>query len=237
MNFEYLGASVFFVSFRAARKRHFVRAARGRLRAAAGVLALAIALTFADDASAHRRDEYLQAARVAILPDRVDVELDLTPGIALADGIIAAVDRDHSGSLSADEQDVYVRQVLSAVALRLDDTPIGLEVVSATFPQLDAFRGGEGTIMLRVRARLTHLADGAHHLWLHNTHDRPVSVYLANALVPESERIAIGAQRRDQAQSELTIDFAVRPASMRLPATWLLGGLGGVGLAFLLRRS
>jgi len=91
--------------------------------------------------------------------------------------------------------------------------------------------------MLRVRARLTHLADGAHHLWLHNTHDRPVSVYLANALVPESERIAIGAQRRDQAQSELTIDFAVRPASMRLPATWLLGGLGGVGLAFLLRRS
>jgi hypothetical protein len=201
------------------------------------VLALAIALTFAADASAHRRDEYLQAARVAILPDRVDVEIDLTPGITLADGIIAAIDRDHNGSLWADEREVYVRRVLNAVALRLDETPIGLEALSATFPPLDAFRRGEGTITLRTRARLTHLSDGSHRLRFQNTYDHPVSVYLANALVPQSERIAIRAQQRDRAQTELTIDFAVRPASMRLPATWLLGGLGGVGLALLLRRS
>ena len=214
-----------------------MRAGRGRLRGAAGALALAIALTSADDASAHRRDEYLQAARVAILPDRVDVELDLTPGIALADGIIAGIDQDRSGSLSVDEQDLYVRRVLGAVALTLDGRPIGLETITSTFPPLDALRSGDGTIQLRARAQLTHLADGSHHLRFHNTHDRPVSVYLANALVPESERIAIGAQRRDHAQTELTIDFAVRPASLRLPAAWLLSGLGGVGLALLLRRS
>ena len=45
---------------------------------------LALALTIAGGAgvSAHRRDEYLQAARLAIDPGRVQLELDLTPGIA-----------------------------------------------------------------------------------------------------------------------------------------------------------
>jgi hypothetical protein len=39
----------------------------------------------ASTASAHRRDEYLQAARIAVGPDRVRIELDLTPGMAVAD--------------------------------------------------------------------------------------------------------------------------------------------------------
>jgi hypothetical protein len=55
--------------------------------------------------------------------------------------------------------------------------------------------------------------------------------------VPESERIAIGAQRRDHTQSELTIDFAARPAPAPFPITWLVGGLGSLGLALLLQRS
>ena len=38
--------------------------------------------------SAHRRDEYLQAARLALDPGRVQIELDLTPGIAVADAIL-----------------------------------------------------------------------------------------------------------------------------------------------------
>ena len=53
------------------------------------------------EVSAHRRDEYLQAARLAIDPGRVQLELDLTPGIALADAIIADIDRNRDGSLSA----------------------------------------------------------------------------------------------------------------------------------------
>ena len=35
--------------------------------------------------SAHRRDEYLQAACLAIDPDRVELALDLTAGIAVAE--------------------------------------------------------------------------------------------------------------------------------------------------------
>jgi len=35
-------------------------------------------------------------------------------------------------------------------------------------------------------------------------------VYLANALVPESDRVAIAAQQRDFNQPELIVDFTLR---------------------------
>ena len=38
--------------------------------------------------AAHRLDEYLQAARIAVDVDRVGVELDLTPGVAIAPSVM-----------------------------------------------------------------------------------------------------------------------------------------------------
>src|SRR5262245_65012781 len=66
-----------------------------------GTLTVACALVFALGSvlSAHRRDELLQAARIAVGPERVDLELDLTPGIDVADGVIADIDRDGNGAL------------------------------------------------------------------------------------------------------------------------------------------
>ena len=83
--------------------------------------------------SAHRRDEYLQAARLAIDPDRVQLELDLTPGIALAEAIIADIDRNRDGSLSQDEQRAYGSLVLSALTLEVDGTPVRRSSAPAVF--------------------------------------------------------------------------------------------------------
>ncbi|HVD92322.1 MAG TPA: hypothetical protein VNC21_08575, partial [Vicinamibacterales bacterium] len=66
-----------------------------------------MAIVASADVWAHRRDEYLQAARLAIDPARVEIELDLTPGIALADTIIADIDRNRDGLFSPDEQQAY----------------------------------------------------------------------------------------------------------------------------------
>jgi hypothetical protein len=206
-------------------------------RIGTSVVALALALVMGIDVSAHRRDEYLHAARIAVAPERVDVELDLTPGIALADGIIAEIDRNRDGVLSADEEQAYAGGVLSDVALEVDGRPLRLEPITSTFPELGPFQRGEGTIQLRVRALLPDVSDGAHLLLFRNAHDRDVSVYLANALVPESERVAITAQRRHADQSELTIDFVRRPVSATSPPLWLLWSVAGAaGLAGLLMR-
>jgi len=197
-------------------------------RNGAPALACALVLALGTVLSAHRRDEYLQAVRIAVSPNHVDVELDLTPGIDVAEGIIADVDRDANGTLSDEEKQAYVDRVRSVLALEVDGRPLRVEAVASTFPELEAFRRGDGTMRFRSHAMLPGLSDGAHQLWFRNGGNRDVSVYLANALVPESDRIAITGQRRDRAQSEITIDFVTRPASPASLPMWLLTTIAGV---------
>jgi hypothetical protein len=205
-------------------------------RSTALALALTTAVILSTAGSAHRRDEYLQAARLAVEPGRVDLELDLTPGIAVAEAIIADIDRDRDGLLSADEQRAYLGRVREAVVLELDGRPLHLEPIGATFPAVGDFRRGEGTIRVQS-AVVLHQANGDHHLSFRNMNPRDVSVYLANALVPMSDRIAITAQRRDATQRDLTIDYVLRPGPDTSAPTWLLCGLtGAIVLAALLMR-
>jgi hypothetical protein len=134
----------------------------GRSTALAIVLTTAVAASIA--VSAHRRDEYLQAARLAVEPDRVELELDLTPGIAVADATIADLDCDRDGVLSAGEKRAYVGRVLDAVVLELDGRPIHVPSIESTFPGLNDFRRGEGTIQLHAVVTLPQQRDGDHHL-------------------------------------------------------------------------
>ena len=205
--------------------------ARGALALAAMVVLAATPL------SAHRLDEYLQAARIDVAPGRVQIQLDLTPGTAVASRIVQTIDDDRDGALSPSEQRDYVDAVLDALALTIDGRALYLTSGTSTFPAVDALERGEGTIRLEIDALLPSLANGPHHLVFRNTHDPGMSVYLANALVPESPRIAIGAQRRDQAQRELTIDFALNASPVPAPA-WAIGLLCavGVGCLFLMWR-
>src|SRR5262245_28767227 len=103
--------------------------------------------------SAHRRDEYLQAARLTIDPDRVEIALDLTPGIAVADVVRAEIDRDADGAISRAEGNEYVRRVVSGIALDVDGRPLRLGVVDNAFPDFDAMRQGEGTIRINASAQ------------------------------------------------------------------------------------
>jgi hypothetical protein len=208
-------------------------------RSIALVLALAATVIASTGLSAHRRDQYLQAARLAVEPGRVEVVLDLTPGIAVADAIIADIDRDGDGLVSAHEQVAYVGQVLSAVELQIDGRTLHWELVGFAFPDVDAFRQGVGTIRLQSAVVLPRLSEGDHRLLFRNTYRRDVSAYLANALVPESDRIRITAQRRDAEQRDLTIDYVVRANVVWPLPLWLLGTVAGAAIvtAFLIQAS
>jgi hypothetical protein len=138
------------------------------------------------------------------------VELDLTPGVAVADRVVQRIDTDGDGALSIEEQQTYARQVLSSVALRIDGTPLQLTLVASHFPDVDAVGRGEGTIRLDVDIVVPLLTNGRHQLFFRNGSDPDWSAYLANALMPETDRISIARQVRDASQRELTIDFDVR---------------------------
>jgi hypothetical protein len=83
----------------------------------AALVAAAVAGT-----SAHRRDEYLQAARIAVEPGRVRVDLDLTAGIAVAGAVIASIDGDGSGAIEPAEAYAYATAVGQALRLEIDGT-------------------------------------------------------------------------------------------------------------------
>ena len=186
------------------------------------------------DASAHRTGDYLQAARIGLEPDRVLITLDLTPGIDVAESFIAALDHDGDGALSTDEQRGYAGQVVSALKIAIDERPLQPRVVSWSFPEPSAFRRGEGTIRLTIQAMLPRGSAGSHRLLYRNAHLAGHSAYLANALVPESSRVTVTAQRRDSDQSELTIEYAVRADSTAAVA-WVLGSLAAGFLMVRLR--
>ena len=200
-----------------------VRHSRSR---AVGALTLQLVLMSGSWTSAHRRDEYLQAARLAIDPDRVDLALDLTPGIAVADVVLSEIDVDRNGLISAAEARAYSDRVLSAIALDVDGIPLRVELVDSTFPAFDSVRKGEGTTRIQAAASMPRLADGLHHLRYRNTYRSDIGVYLANALVPASDRVIVAAQRRDLYQRDLVIDYQLS----RQPASTARRGLS-VGVA------
>jgi hypothetical protein len=204
------------------------------------LLALILAALAIANLSAHRRDEYLQAARLAIAPTRVELQLDLTPGIAVADTIIEDIDRNRDGTLSPDEQHAYIDRVLSAIELAVDGHPVHLRPGPFTFSDLEAFRHGEGTIALQANATLPPLSEGAHQLTYRNTHRADISMYLANALVPDSKRVTVTAQLRDPDQRDLTIDYQLGDASnTSFARAWLLTCIAAAALwaGFLVRAS
>ena len=193
------------------------------------LVALALVVCAEGWPSAHRRDEYLQAARVAIDPDRIEIELDLTPGIAVAEQVLAEIDRDANRSISDGEAQAYRTQVLSTMAVDVDGKPLSLEIIDGTFPALAAVLNGEGTMRMRTAAALPRLSAGTHRLRYRNSHRPDIGVYLVNALVPGSARVVVASQQRDVNQRDVTIEYTLGPD----PETRVRGGLsaGAAGAA------
>jgi hypothetical protein len=209
-----------------------VRSSRAS-RAAAFLIVAAMTVAFNTGVSGHRRDEYLQAAQIAIEPDRIHVELDLTPGIAIADAVIPGIDVDQDGVVSIGEQQMYTRRVLGAIQLRIDSEPLQMRLVAAHFPDLEAVRTGAGTIAVASEVVVPPLTAGRHRLFFRNTNDPDSSVYLANALVSASDRVSISRQTRDELQRELVIDFSVAGAQALSPRESVFVSLASVAILLL----
>lgn len=213
-------------------------APRFRLRALHAAVAVTMAMTGSATASAHRVDEYLQAARIGIGPDAVDVYLDVTPGIALAERVVRMIDGDGNGAISAGETLAYAGSVVGNLELALDGEPLALDLVSSEFPVPAEFFAGTGTMRVRAVADVPRLSSGAHTLFFGHMRGGADSAYLANALVPESARIAISRQRRTEDQSELTIDFTLQPTPWEASLGPLAISLAATGLTlFFIRKK
>jgi len=190
-------------------------------------LAAGLAAIAAVPLSAHRLDEYLQAARIAIDPGRVGIELDLTPGMAVAPAIVAGIDRDRNGSVDAGEGQAYAERVVSDIQLELDGRPLPVQLIGRSFPPVSAMLGGEGSIRLQLTATVPPLGAGAHRVRYRNAHRSDVGAYLANALVPVSTRVVVLSQTRDRDQRELVIEYDLRDDAENRLSRWGSAALVG----------
>ena len=163
---------------------------------------------FGATVSAHRIDEYLQAARLAIAPDRIMLEMDLTPGVDVAPLIFGMINTNHDGTISETEARAYAGQLLKEILLDLDGHPQRLSLVRAQFPSFREMSEGVGTIRIEAVAVCAN-GPGQHVLFYQNNHRNDLSVYLVNALFPASRNIEITGQRRDPLQRGIQLQFTV----------------------------
>jgi hypothetical protein len=201
------------------------------------VLLATTVVAFGARVSAHRLDEFLQAARIAVERDRVQLEMTLTPGMAVADDVIREIDADRNGVLSQEEGQLYASRVLSALTLRVDDAlPLHLQLAGSSVPAVTVLRAGDGAIIIRSEAVVPYLPVGPHRLFFHNMNAAGNSVYLANALVPEDDDVGVTGQQHAGDQSQLTIEFVVRETSAFRGHWGWIGLAGAFALAVSLTR-
>jgi len=194
------------------------------------VLAAGVAL------EAHALDEYLQATRVDIAAKGVALFVDLTPGVAVAGALIGRLDSDGDGAFSPTEAETYGRALLADLEVSLDGSPLPLSLMRVEVPTAGEMREGQGTIRIKTWSDAS-LLPGSHRLVVRNAHMAGISVYLANALIPESPDTRIVKQTRDTRQQLFELDFNTGRTDVRGRAQlgWLLMGIAVVASLVVLR--
>mgnify|MGYP003580160796 CR=1 FL=1 len=171
-------------------------------------LALLLALlAFPSAVFAHRDDQYLQATLVAIEPSGARLQINLTPGVAVAEQVIAEIDGDRDGAISKNEAAAYAELLKRDLALGVDGRTLELKLSASEFVEPADLRTGSGTIQMEFSAIFGPLAAGPHKLTLENRHLTAISVYLINAVQPRFATVQITRQKRNQNQSAGEIEF------------------------------
>lgn len=171
------------------------------------LLPLLALLALPSTAFAHRLDEYLQATLVAIEPDGFRLHIHLTPGVAVAEQVLARIDRDRDGVISAKEAAAYSEWLKRDLVVRLDQRKVELKLTASNVPAPDEIRTGWGIIQMEFSTTAGSLTAGAHRLTLENRHLPTMGVYLFNAAQPGSRSVQITRQTRNDDQSVGAIEF------------------------------
>jgi nickel/cobalt transporter (NicO) family protein len=187
-------------------------------------------------AGAHRLDEYLQATRLSIDLGRIGLEIDLTPGVAVAPEVFAWIDTNGDGQASNAEGEAYAREMLRSVVLSVDDRPVPITFGEIRVPPFREMSLGVGTIRVRATADVPSAVTGRHQLSYANRHRSESSVYLVNALVPADPRVQLAGQWRDRAQHELTLDYTVAADAAWARTCSLVAALAMAGVLIVTRR-
>lgn len=183
-------------------------------------------------AQAHVLDQYLQVAKIGLSHEAVQIELHLIAGVQVADRIFAMIDVDGDGRITPEEEQAYAQRVVQDLALEVDGRRVPIALLRTQFPSRSEMYEGVGEITLELTAQTKIGIAGTHQVSFRNRHLPELGVYLANALVPATNDIAINGQERDALQRELRISFQTMPDNVYSRLQWL--GVFIIGLLLVL---
>jgi hypothetical protein len=196
--------------------------------------ATAILFSIGTPATAHRLDEYLQATLISVEKNRIQIEVRLSPGVAVFPMVLAMIDTNADGIISESEQMVYAERVVRDLSVTLDGDRLRPRLLSAKFPEAAEMKEGRGEIQLEFGADLPRNGPNRR-LIFENHHQSRIAAYLVNCLVPRDPDIRLTAQNRNQSQSLYELDYV--QAGVRSEAfsfAWWSGARGWLGTAALL---
>jgi hypothetical protein len=185
---------------------------------------------------AHRLDEYLQATIISLERNSLHAEMRLTPGVAVLPEVLASIDTNADGAISAAEQRAYAEQMVRDLSFTIDGRPLKLRLVSVGFPAMGEIREGRGEIQLVLNADLPR-AGPNRRLIFENHHDNRIGVYLVNCLVPTDPAVRIMGQTRNYSQSFYQLDFVDTKARWAAQPIGTVAFLGLAGIALLWRNN
>jgi hypothetical protein len=154
----------------------------------------------------------------------VELEIRLTPGVAVLPVVMPEIDRDRDGRISGEEARSYAARVVREVELRVDGRPASLSLIESTFPAPEEMRQGLGTIRLKLRASRAEGYSAVHELSFINRHLPQVSVYLVNCLAASGDGLTVGREERDEAQRSIRFGYSfgksVHPRTGKEGSPW-----------------
>ena len=204
-------------------------------------LAAAILFLAQESASAHRLDEYLQGSLISVEKNRLQVQMTLTPGVAVFPVLIRSIDTDADGVISEKEQRAYAEQVLHDLSLVIDGERRAPQLLSVRFSTVDEMKEGRGEIQLEIQFNFgadLPLGGRARKVVFENHHQSQIAAYQVNCLVPRDPNIRIAAQKRNYLQSVYQLEYEqedVRSDPSHLAIWSSLAWLGAVPLLLLTR--
>ncbi len=193
---------------------------------------LFVFLALAAGAFAHPLDVYLQATLVAIEPNEIRLDMNLTPGVLVADQVLGLIDRNRDGVISTNEAAAYAALLKGELVVRLDGRIVETRLAALDFPETAELRTGWGIIQLEYSVSAGALAAGPHRFTLEDRHQPVASAYLFNAAQPASASIQITGQKRNENQSTGEITFVYLPASNPMPKVALAVCLPAILVGF-----
>lgn len=173
-------------------------------------------------ASAHRLDEYLQATIIRVEKDRVQAQLNLTPGVAVFPALLADIDTDADGAISTAEQRAYAQRVLADLSLAMNGEPLRLRLVTANFADIEDLKQGRGAIEIEFIADVPGSGRNRR-LIFENHHETRIAAYLVNCLMPRDPDIRITAQKRNYQQSLYELNYVQAGVPQGPLSAWWAG--------------